>query len=281
MTKTNWTVAYASVIGNLHIKQNLPCQDNCTYHPLNENWGIGIVCDGAGSSSHAHIGSDLTVKLADKHFKTLIETQEWHLTNTFPSEELWSDVALLTLKKVRLDLEKIAKEQSLTLQSLSCTIIVVIHCPFGILSAHIGDGRAGYYNGVEWKSVITPFQGTFASETVFITSDIWDEENVRQFVKSNMIKDEVKAFVLMTDGCEKGSFEVNIYDPIKNKFFDPNRPFAKFFDPNVQGLHALYRDGKTQEEINKLWGGFLTKGTRQFKAEGDDKTMILGVQNPI
>ena len=281
MDKTNWTVAFASVTGNLHIKQNIPCQDSCTYRSLNENWGLGIVSDGAGSSTHAHIGSELTVNLADKHFTELIKTQGWHKDNTFPSEDLWNDVALLTLKKVRHDMEKLATEQGLTLQSLSSTVIVVIHCPFGLMTAHIGDGRAGYYNGVEWKSAITPFQGTFASETIFVTSDIWEEDTVRQYVKSGMIKEDVKAFVLMTDGCQKGSFEVNIYDPIKNKFSDPNRPFAKFFDPNVQGLHALYRDGKTQAEINQLWSGFLEKGTRQFKAEGDDKTMILGVQNPI
>jgi len=41
----------------------------------------------------------------------------------------------------------------------------------------------------------------------------------------------------------------------------------------------LHKEGKTQEEINKLWSGFLTNGTAQFKTETDDKTMILGVLN--
>lgn len=281
MNNSNWTVAYASVAGNLHTEQNIPCQDNCVYHRFNSDWGLGIVCDGAGSSSHSHIGSKVTAQLAHKHFMELVQTQQWHVSNTFPSPTLWQDVAVLTLRKVKADLEKIAEEEKLTLQSLACTIIVVIHSSAGILVTHIGDGRAGYFNGKDWKSIINPFHGSVVGETVFITSDIWEENKVNRFVYGGIYKDTVEAFVLLTDGCEKGSFEVNLYDPRKNKFFDPNRPYAKFFNPNVEGLKALYRDGKSQEEINKLWSGFLKNGTRQFKTETDDKTMILGVQNPL
>lgn len=279
MNQSNWTVAYASVAGNLHIEQNIPCQDSCVYHRFNDDWGLGIVCDGAGSSSHSHIGSKYTAQIALKYFTELVETQEWHNNNNFPSASLWQDVAVLTLRKVRADLETIADEEGLTLQSLACTIIVVIHSSSGLLVTHIGDGRAGYSNGTEWKSIIEPFHGSVVGETVFITSDIWADDKVRRFVYGGIYKDKVKAFVLLTDGCEKGSFEINLYDPRKNKFFDPNRPYPKFFNPNVQGLHALHQDGKSQDEINQLWSGFLKAGTRQFKTESDDKTMILGVLN--
>lgn len=275
----NWTVAYASVIGSSHIQMNLPCQDSCAYEPLNENWGVAVVCDGAGSATHSHLGSQMTATLASKYFSELVKTQGWHEADEFPSETIWKGSAVVALRKVREGLGKLAEAENLKINALGSTVIVVVHSPKGLLIAHIGDGRAGYSNGTEWKSCIEPFQGAEANETVFITSDIWTEEEIHNYVRTDIIKDKVVAFTLLSDGCEKSSFEVNIFDSRKNKFFDLNKPFPKFFEPNVKGLKMLHKEGKTQDEINQLWSRFLTNGTAQFKTETDDKTMILGVLN--
>ena len=56
--KTSWVAAYASVIGNGHIQTNTPCQDNCEHIKVNDDWGVAVVCDGAGSAKFSHIGSD-------------------------------------------------------------------------------------------------------------------------------------------------------------------------------------------------------------------------------
>ena len=277
----NWTVAYASVIGNSHIQMNLPCQDSSAYESLNEDWGIAIVCDGAGSASHAHLGSDATSKLALKYFTELVTMQGWHEAEGLPSDDLWKGSATVALRKIRHDLGKLAEAESLKVNALASTVIVIVHSPKGLLTAHIGDGRAGYSNGTEWQSCINPFQGAEANETVFITSDIWGEDELHNYAKTNIIRDKITAFTLLSDGCEKSSFEVNIFNSRENKFFDLNKPFPKFFEPNVKGLKMLHKEGKTQEEINKLWSGFLTNGTAQFKTETDDKTMILGVLNEV
>lgn len=277
----NWTVAYASVIGNMHVQMNLPCQDSSAYEALNENWGIAVVCDGAGSATHSHLGSETTAVLALRYFKELVTTQGWHKADEFPSETIWKGSAIVALRKVREGLGKVAEAENVKINALGSTIIVVVHSPNGLLITHIGDGRAGYSNGTEWKSCIEPFQGAEANETVFITSDIWGEDEIHQYARTHIIKDKIVAFTLLSDGCEKSSFEVNIFDSRKNKFFDLNKPFPKFFEPNVKGLKMLQKEGKTQEEINKLWSGFLTNGTAQFKTETDDKTMILGVLNDV
>lgn len=274
---SNWTVAYASVIGNSHIDMNLPCQDYSAYESINENWGVAVVCDGAGSASHSHLGSKMTATLGVKYFSELVKMQGWHEAAELPSDELWKGSAIVALRKIREGLGKLAEAEKLKINALGSTIIVVVHSPNGLLVAHIGDGRAGFSNGKKWFNCMNPFQGAEANETIFITSDIWGEDEIAHFVRAHVVRDNIAAFTLLSDGCEKSSFEVNIFNSRENKFFDLNKPFPKFFDPNVKGLKMLHKEGKTQDEINKLWKGFLTGGTAQFKTETDDKTMILGV----
>jgi len=279
--KNKWTVAYASVIGNMHVDMNLPCQDSSVYEAINEDWGVAVVCDGAGSASHSHLGSELTAKTALKHFVELVKMQAWHEAAELPSDELWEGSAIVALRKVRAAIGELAEAKQLKVNALASTVIVMVHSESGLLVTHIGDGRAGFFNGQEWKTAMNPFQGSEANETVFLTSDIWGEDEIGNYVRSSVIREKVEAFTLLTDGCEKSSFEVNIFDARKNKFFDLNKPFPKFFNPNLKGLQMLNKEGKTQEEINQLWAGFLTNGTAQFKTETDDKTMILGVLNQL
>lgn len=277
--KNKWTVAYASVIGNMHVDMNLPCQDSSAYEAINEDWGVAVVCDGAGSASHSHLGSKLTAKMALQYFVELVKMQAWHEAETLPSDELWEGSAIVALRKIRANIGELAEAEKLKVNALASTVIVIVHSTKGLLVTHIGDGRAGFFNGQEWKTAMNPFQGSEANETVFLTSDIWGEDEIGNYARSSVIRENVEAFTLLTDGCEKSSFEVNIFDPRKNKFFDLNKPFPKFFNPNMKGLRMLNKEGKTQAEINKLWAGFLTNGTEQFKTETDDKTMVLGVLN--
>lgn len=56
-----WSGWGVSQIGPLHIKNNIPNQD--AYVVKQFSWGIiGIVCDGLGSKSYSHIGSNALVK---------------------------------------------------------------------------------------------------------------------------------------------------------------------------------------------------------------------------
>ena len=95
-----------------------------------------------------------------------------------------------------------------------------------------------------------------------------------------MITENVKAFCLLSDGCEKASFECNLYDKDKEIYFDPNIPFKEFFHKNVNvHLPNMHKEGKTQEQINELWHNFLMSGNPKLKVELDDKTMILAVKS--
>ncbi len=278
MDEQNWLFAHASVIGNSHISENIPCQDDSKFENY-KNFSIAVVCDGAGSCSHSDIGSKLVTEYCTYHFEKLVKSKKWDKSKKLPNRELWHKSAKETLFSIKLDLENYSINNELDFKSLSCTVIVTIALKNGLLVTHIGDGRAGYCNFKdEWFPTIIPCHGEEANQTIFITSDIWNEEIIDNYIESNVIDDKVKAFCLLSDGCEKASFECNLFDQENEKYYDPNKPYELFFNPNVKILPQLYEQKKTQEEINSLWAKFLADGNEKLKVEPDDKTMILGVR---
>jgi len=276
-----WVVAYASVIGNGHVLMNLPCQDSCDHQKVNDTWGVAVVADGAGSAAKSEIGSDFVARNMAHCLEEVIKQKEWNDLESLPTEEEWRVEGLKALQLVRQRLEQFAKAKELNIPDLACTVVAVLYSPFCILTAHIGDGRAAYsVEPGEWDALIEPFRGSEVNATVFITSNIWTTDGAELYMKTGMVKGDIRAFAVMSDGCENGSFEVNVWDEENQKYHDPNRPYNKFFEPNLKGMLQLQKEQKPQEEINKIWAGFLTNGSKQFKHETDDKTMILGVLVP-
>ncbi|MBN9386293.1 MAG: protein phosphatase 2C domain-containing protein [Chitinophagaceae bacterium] len=277
MRKSEWIFASASVIGKAHITRNIPCQDYSKVQRF-DNFSIAVVSDGAGSSENSHIGSNKVCEYSLNYFENLVLNRGWNEQDNLPPKELWHELAKQTLCLVKDDLDKFSMSNDLEYKSLSCTIILAIILPSGLLITHIGDGRAGYCDSnLNWNPLITPFHGELANETVFITSDIWDESVIDEYIRSESIETDIKAFCLLTDGCENASFECNLFDQDKGIYFDPNRPFPLFFNPNLKILAQLNDQGMTEAEINKLWEKFLEAGNDRLKNEMDDKTMILAI----
>ena len=278
MHRPNWIFAYASVIGNSHISENIPCQDSCRVVDF-ETFSIAVVSDGAGSCVNSHIGSRQVSDFCLYHFEKAVKNNKWHLQDELPTEVIWHKVSKNTLSEIREDLGRFSMNYELDYKSLSCTVIVIIAMNNGLLVTHIGDGRAGYCNSnKEWKPIITPFHGELANQTVFITSEIWNEDVIDNYIESNVIEDDVISFCLLSDGCEKASFECNLYNQENEIYFDPNIPYSLFFNPNLKILTELHEQNKSQDEINKLWESFLIAGNEKLRSEPDDKTLILAVK---
>lgn len=277
----DWNYLYASVQGKGHIEENIPCQDYCSV-TAHVGFTICIVSDGAGSCVNSHIGSEKVAKFANIHFAGLVEERKWNIEQQIITPEEWQKGAQKTLKTVRDDLERISI-QGYDYKSLSCTIIVVIQIKNKLLVTHIGDGRAGYCDSNDhWDSMITPYKGRYSNETVFITSDIWEDQKcLNKYIKSSIIEGEIKAFCLLTDGCENASFECYKPDEKTGIPVDNNKPFKDFFYENVN-LHIpnLIKSKKSQEELNHIWKSFLIDGNDTLKGESDDKSMILAVKVP-
>ncbi len=278
-----WTVVGVSVIGKGHIDSGLPCQDNNGHLPLGGGWGIAVTSDGAGSAVKSHIGSKITMLRAIEHFKTLVESKRWIESGVLPSDEEWHEDSYFTLRKVRDDVVRFAKEKNMDVSTLNATVIVVIYSPVGLLSCHVGDGRAGYCTpSGKWSSIITPHKGEEANQTIFLTSDFW---NIPFFKisgvavpESVVVRNPVSAFTLMSDGCENACWEYNMYDQENKHFFDPNRPYANFFNSIVNTLRRQRDAGASERELLEAWFEFIAAGNDKFRNETDDRTLILGVK---
>lgn len=277
-----WSVIGSSVIGNSHISMNLPCQDNCKYEYIGEGWGIAVTSDGAGSAKRSEIGSKIVVERTIVHFKQLIEELGWMQNNELPTDAVWSKYAYTKLNKVYQEIVAFAKAKELNYKDLSATAIVLIHTPKGVLCTHIGDGRSGYRDkSGEWKAIITPHKGEEANQTIFITSDFWSIPNYTMsdiFVpESVVIREEITAFTLMSDGCEHTAWQCNYFDVAKNKYYDPNRPHDKLYESLSKTLVNYHTEGVDINRRKEQWQQFLVDGNKSFQKESDDKTMILGV----
>lgn len=276
-----WIVVGASVQGNSHVDMKLPCQDNHVYEYLKEGWGIAITSDGAGSAKLSQIGSAAAVSRALFHFKELIAQEKWIEKSSLPTDNEWIKLSYKVLKTVRDELEALAQKNKLDLKDLSATIIVVIHSPVGLLTAHIGDGRAGYRDlEGQWHSLLTPHKGEEANQTIFIPSNFWNipyYEMSGVFVpESKVVREPVSAFTLMSDGCEATSWLWNQKNESTGKFFDPNLPHDKFFNPLLETLQEFRKDKTPLDERAEKWFKFIQAGNKSFIRETDDKTMILG-----
>ncbi len=281
MDSSPWFFAFASAIGNGHIAENLPCQDSCIVEHF-KNFSITVVADGAGSCLNSHIGSALVTQYCVFHFREIVVRKGWNSKRTSPTEQEWHQEAKIALHKVRTDMENFCISNELELKSLSSTVIVLIALRFGLLVTHIGDGRAGYCNAeLVWVPIIIPYHGEFANETVFITSDFWELDTIDEYIESRVIREPINAFCVLSDGCEKASFQCYLFDKEKEVYYDPNTPHPQFFNPNVEALLQLIESGMNQNEINDLWRNFLTEGNLKLQSELDDKTMVLGIRKPV
>jgi len=278
---SQWMMLGASVKGNGHIQSNMPCQDNHKFESIGNGWGVAVVSDGAGSALHSELGSNVIVERGVFHFKNLIEKEEWQKNNTLPTDMEWWQKSYDTLKTIRNEVTLVAKKNNVEVKSLSATCLVVIYSPLGLLAVHVGDGRMGYKSVAgEWKAMMTPHKGEEANQTIFLVSDFWSIPNFALsgvlVPESIVVREPVKAFTLMSDGCENTSWLCATQNPETGKYFDQNKPFEGFFNPLEETLISFQANNVSGEEQQAKWNKFIESGTDGFVREQDDKTMIYG-----
>jgi hypothetical protein len=278
-----WLIVKGKSIGKSHISKNQPCQDNHHSEQLNKTWGIAVNCDGMGSGDISQIGSEKVSLNLVKFFKERISNEDWFTKNTLPSNDEWTKIATETLKGMKAALSKYAISKKYDFQELATTVIVVVYSPHGLLIAHIGDGRAGYCNDKEeWNSGMIPHKGEEANETTFITSN-WDAEPLTSSGVSvpecRVIDEPIRAFTLMSDGCEQHFFETKIQDPNSQskKLIEINRPYANTMNGLVTTFYEMLKDKIGDDEINNHFNNYVKEGTTRIKNEPDDKSIIIGI----
>jgi len=273
-----------SVQGKSHKKKPiLPCQDYHAFGTINEQFHYAIVSDGAGSASNSHFGSKLACETLSKLLLKYLETID---PTDFKTKNEWYKDALSLFENTRIALENHSEENEIDFDSLKCTMLLIIQTPLGILSANIGDGRAGCLKSNKYYSLMVPFQTFVVGSTFFITSDNWD-----QFFRTDTFDiTDPDALFAISDGCDDFSFlqkgpvpkhELGVYDKVyKDARYDHNQPFPGFFDAFIGQMKELVASNKKEditmvtEEIIDL-GIFKGKSIEGIQKEEDDKTMVM------
>ena len=181
-----------------------------------------------------------------------------------------------------------ASQQDIPVSALGCTLIASVLSPIGVTLIHIGDGRAAYQDTAgDWHALMQPWKDD-EGYTVFVTTQALQPSsrqagsNSHDYIRATTVTQPIQAVVLMSDGCESSAFECQVFDTAKQQYIRPNRPFARFLDPVKSTLMQLHHHyGHDRAAINSRFAAFLQQGADSLKKEGDDKTLVFAVYQPL
>lgn len=279
MSKSKWFSAWASVRGKAHEIENEPGQDFSQVSILQDSDTlVAVIADGAGSCENSHIGAEKVTEITLQLIKQRLIANQWVSKNEHPDALKWRNELFYIFKAVKAILRKFANESKLDFKSLSSTLCVVVSNGYWIGSAHVGDSRAAWRDtDGNWSALITPQKGEEVNSTQFLTSEDWESSVFSSWFETVVVQANVTAIAVLTDGCERASFEMSKYDDDLEKYYDPNKPHQPFFEPNYQALRQFQIKNYSQDAVNRMWATFLKEGTPVLKKETDDKTLVLGV----
>ncbi|MGB6297717.1 MAG: protein phosphatase 2C domain-containing protein [Rivularia sp. (in: cyanobacteria)] len=229
-----WKATGKSVIGTLHQKYNLPCQDYNNYRIFNENEIIvGAVADGAGSAQYAEHGAKIAVETVISEITQIVEklpSGAKLLLDLLESDQNKIDLFCCTLvQEVQEILAKKAQQLNCSLEELACTLIAFIASPQWIVALQIGDGflvtRAD--GETDYRLVFEPDKGEFANQTTFVTSNL-----AQQTIQIKVLNQKTVFICAATDGLERVAIRFKGWQPFKG-FFQPLESFMDDYIPEI------------------------------------------------
>jgi hypothetical protein len=280
-----WQVIGASVPGIRHVQEHRACEDYCSFTILAEICGLLVVADGAGSALHASTGSRVVAEdIIPSATRQVIEVACAEAGRSVPdllhaiNEKHWRQVAASILARARDSLRDCAGKRNMEFGDLATTLICCIVLSDRLLVMHVGDGRGTYRDtSGNWQPLFEPMLGRNAGETIFLTADLFDPEMSRAFFGTYVHEGPTDFVAIMTDGCEKGSFELHrrvSLSEADERYCRTNRPHPPFFNALPQFTKAALE----QDEPEPHWVSFLNRGVDKFAEEYDDKTMLVALR---
>lgn len=272
----DWFIVGASILGNMHKRKNIVCQDR--YYIKNaKSFGVAVICDGAGSKQHSDLGAQAVSQfVGDYLYNKVVHSSIDEIATQEEVQILKNEVFEQTYG----ELVALSKFKGVPFESLGSTLIAVIYTNTKSICMHIGDGRGAYQDtGGNWHSFFTPWN-TDEGYTIFTTTqDVKKTLFPRdEYLKAIVVDEPISAFAIMSDGCEKASFECLVFDETTQKYYKRNTPYAGFFNPVKKTLVKLHDDNSTDAPcVDDVWISFLTDGMPAFVKEDDDKTMVFAI----
>lgn len=276
------SVVGISYRGDSHIKSDVVCQDFHHFSQLNNIWSIAIVSDGAGSAKHSDEGSRAVCGVFKYYAEELVNNNKSLQNGELLDAKSWDiefrGMLLRFQKELKEQLKQKSVSQEYPFESFAATIILLLFSKSGYMVAHVGDGRAGVKINGNWKSILTPHKGEEANQTIFSTAKYFQERpNLKMshvyVPETSVEKQQIEAFVLMSDGCENGAWVTYQRKNLPNGDFrveDVNLPRINCLEDCL----AIIAEPKDKRQ--HLMIQFVSEYSNAFENEPDDKTILIG-----
>jgi hypothetical protein len=240
-----------SVIGPLHTKQGLPCQDACAFDSLHSGFSVIAVADGLGSASKSDIGAQTAVSSAVRAALREFDNPEIDIGRQ-------ERTVREAVEAARRALEEKACEMGCALRDLACTLIVTTMTRDCISVAHIGDGAVVAETVDGLKLISVPGESEYANEVVPLTSKSWGDS-----LRVIPLVENIRCLAVFTDGCQRACLRKT-----------PNglEPYLGFFGPVFSYAQGCLDLQDAEEDIRSL---LLSQ--KVCSNSEDDKTLVLGV----
>jgi hypothetical protein len=247
-----WKVFFASATGKHHLVNNAPCQDAGRFAVIDDLL-IGVVCDGAGSTSHGQDGakffSNRVIELVSESLNSGQFSQD--------AEPDYREFLSGIIERARSELAETADAEQLDLRDYACTLVGCLLSQEGGCFFHIGDGFAVYMKEDGECVLSHPENGEYSNETYFVTDEVWNEHlrltSLSEIGSGSLIG-------LMSDGAAP---------------FTVNRPRTGFFRPFIDPVVAYLRNAT--EPNGSLALKNVLEDEKTFTITSDDKTLLLAL----
>ena len=258
MRGSPWRVAAQSVLGTLHEKTGVVCQDSHRWEVLpyaDSLILVAAVSDGAGSASHSQLGSSLACDLWVSEFKALIETGESVEVVDQPFIESW-------LARLHREVCVRAESEGVSPRQLAATFLGAAISEEHALFVQVGDGAIVISCSEEpdcHDPVFWPESGEYANMTYFATEE--KAAGHLQFASSGQ---RVEELALFSDGLQSVALDLTQ---------------KTAFQPFFTGMFRTVRSSKSGNEKSVEEGlrAFLTSKKLAERTD-DDKTLVLATR---
>ena len=228
----------ASVVGDAHVRADLPCQDAFRV-AASDDALIVAVADGLGSAARSDLGA--------------VTATEAAVGRALEVDGDPCRAALEGVVAAREALEKLAFAEDHDLAELACTLMIAVARErVGI--AHIGDGAVVGMREARPYVLSPPAEAEYVNEVDPLTSAAWIA-----VLRPVLCVDSVDAVAMFTDGCHHAAIH-------------RGRAHAGFFGP----LFDYVRSG-VDADTGSAELAQLLSGKKMSEHSDDDKTLVLAV----
>jgi hypothetical protein len=244
-----------SVAGKEHSQHNEPGQDCCrsgAFRFKGQDYFVGIVADGAGSTTHGGIGAEIACERMYMQIVSMIRREE-------PLGDVTDEELRNWITTTRETIAEEAQNNNLQINDYACTLIGVITSNDHAIYFQIGDGCIVTSNESGYKTVFWPERGEYANTTYFLS-----ESSYVEHIKTKHEDTVPNEIALFTDGIQ--DLVLSYADEtVHEGFFRPL--FTRFRESSDEGstLATYLTKLFLSDEINAR--------------SDDDKTLVLAINN--